>query len=187
MKKLGYMIIIIILAGAQCLAPFLARNIVPLRGILIDVEAAEVIERVAAFVNDDAITLRELNKQYNILHAKDSSITKEMTLNTMINQLLLEKDADSHKITGTSKEDVINKYINIYVRSQVSVKDNEIDNYYNENINNLKDTNGVTKKIEDIRNEIKVILLEKKVNIRLFELLKELKNKSYVRIQLDPD
>ncbi|MBF0541986.1 MAG: hypothetical protein HQK91_11120 [Nitrospirae bacterium] len=145
-----------------------------------NISAAELIDRVVAFVDDDVITLRELDNQYENLHSKDNTVTKEMTLNTMVNQLLIEKDAVRRRITGTTKEDTINKYINLYVKSQIFIKDKDIDYYYNENINNLKGQN-----IKDIRDKINEILTEKQINVKLWELINNLKNKSYVKIQLD--
>jgi hypothetical protein len=138
---------------------------------------AEIIDRVAAFVDDEVITLRELDKQYNILHAKDITITKDIALNTMINQLLIEKDAIRRRIIGMNKDETVIKYINLYIRSQVRIKQDEITDYYKENIENLKNN-----KIEDIRDDIEKILIEKQVNIKVRELLYELKSKSNIKI-----
>jgi hypothetical protein len=142
------------------------------------VTIAELVDRVVAFVDDDAITLRELDIKYEELHSKDNTVTKQDILNTMVNQLLIERDAAKHRITGLNKEDIINKYLNIYVKSQVNIKDKEIDNYFNENIDKLQN-------IKESKDKIKEILTEKQNNVKLWERIKELKKKAYVRIQLD--
>ncbi|MBF0318601.1 MAG: hypothetical protein HQL01_02180, partial [Nitrospirae bacterium] len=94
---------------------------------------AGLIDRVCAFVDNDAITLGEFQEVYTQTKAKVPSITKEEVLTTMINRILLKRAALAMKISGTDEDQIIAEYIDLKVRSYVIIKEEEIEGFYNEN------------------------------------------------------
>jgi len=67
------------------------------------VVSAEVIDRVVAFVDDKAITLSELEEKYKAAVKLSPNIKKEDVLNTMINRVLLLREAKKLRIEGLMK------------------------------------------------------------------------------------
>lgn len=141
---------------------------------------AELIDRVCAFVDNDAITLSEFTKSYNETKARIPGVTKEDVLNTMINRILLKRAALSMKIAGTDEDRIITEYIELKVRSYVLIREEDIESYYNNNRNEFAGAD-----IADVRADIEKFLTEQKVNSRLTALLSELRKQAYVKIQAE--
>jgi hypothetical protein len=139
---------------------------------------AELIDRVCAFVDNDAITLGEFLKNYEETRARIPDITKEEVLNTMINRILLRRAALAMKIAGTDEDRIIAEYIDLKVRSYVIIKEEAIEHFYNENKGDFAGAG-----IADVRADIEKLLTEKEVNARLISLLAELRKQAYVKIQ----
>ncbi|KJR41918.1 hypothetical protein MCHI_002184, partial [Candidatus Magnetoovum chiemensis] len=137
----------------------------------------ELIDGVAAFVGNEAITISELDIEFNEKKEKYSDITKMEVINTMINRSLFLKEAKKLMITGKDDEDIINQFIDIKVRSFITIKGEEIEDYYNKNKNDFL---NVT--IEDARNLIERYLVEEQTNKRLKILVEALKKQSYIKI-----
>jgi hypothetical protein len=143
---------------------------------------AEIFDRVVAFVDDQAITLSGLQEQFSEAKKLTPDITEEEVLNTMINRLLLLREARKYSIEAPSKEEILNEYIDLKVRAFIKVSDNDIEEFY---ANNKDKFAG--KGYEEVREEIEKYLAERELNNRLKETLKELREKAYVKIQLYPD
>lgn len=141
---------------------------------------AKLIDRVVAFIDNMAITLGEFEKKYEDAKKQTPGVTKTEVIDGMINRkLLLEAAKDSH-ISGVDDDDTIKQYINLKIRSYVMLKNEDIDNYYNEN---KADFEG--QPIVSVRSTIEKYLTEDRVNKNLKALLKELRENSYIRIQLE--
>jgi len=143
---------------------------------------AEIFDRVVAFVNDQAITLSELQEQYDSAKKLTPDITQEGVLNTMINRLLLLSEAKKYSIEAPTKEEMLNEYIDLKVRAFITVSEKDIEMFYADNKDNF-----IGKDFEDVREEIEKYLTEKELNTRLKEALKELRKNAYIKIQLNSD
>ena len=141
---------------------------------------AGVSDRVVAFVNDQAITMSELEEQYRNTVAVSSRTTKEEVLDTMINRILILREARKFRIEAPSPDQVIHEYIDLKVRAFIRVGENDIEKFYREN----KDNFG-GRELEDARDEIDAYLTEKNLNERLKELIGQLRADAYIKTFLE--
>lgn len=134
---------------------------------------ARIIDRVAAFVDDHAITQSEVEQKYREMREVNEDVTYEDTIRTMINRTLLINEAKKYRLEGETPDVLIEKYIDLKIRATVKIPEDAIVRYYEENRVHFAGRN-----YEDVREEILRYLTEKKVNDRLREQLVELR-KSY--------
>jgi len=144
--------------------------------------SAAIRDRVIAFVDDDAITMSELTEQFRLTSEVSPDITMNEVLNTMINRLLLLREAKKFRIEAPTKEEVLNEYIDLKLRSFIRVGDSDVESYYRDNISNFG-----SRSFEDVREEIEKYLTEKELNERLREFLNMLVQKAHIRNYLDAD
>lgn len=137
---------------------------------------AAISDRVIAFVDNDAITMSELNEQYGITRKISPQITIGEVLDTMINKILVLREARKYRIEAPSVEQVMQEYIDLKIRAFIRVGESDIEKFYREN---KADFSG--KEFEDVRDEIDTYLTEKELNDRLKKLLKELRRDAYIR------
>ena len=138
---------------------------------------AAMSDSVIAFIDDEAITRSELDEQKTNMMKINSEIKEEEVLNTMINRVVLLREARKYRIEGASPDEVINEYIDLKVRAFIRVSESEIEKYYHENAGNLSG-----KEYDDLREDIEQYLTERKLNIRLKEALEDLKRPAYIKI-----
>lgn len=143
---------------------------------------AELINTVVAFIDDQAITLRDFEDYYSIAKKFHTDITPEKALETLINRLIILREARRLKLKGSSEDDIINTYIDIKVRAFVRVPEEEIKRFYEANKKKMK---GIP--LQDVRQQIENLLIEKKVNRLLKIHLRKLKEKSYIKINSIPE
>ncbi len=143
---------------------------------------AEIMDRVVAFVDDQAITLSEFRKQYEASAELSPGITEDEVLNAMINRKLLLMEAKKYRIEATSEEEILNDYIDLKLRAFIRVGETEIEAFYSRNIKQFKG-----KDYEDVRDEIEAYLTEKELNEKLKETINALKLNAYIKIQLRPE
>jgi len=143
------------------------------------VSFAVISDRVVAFVDDQAITMSELDEQYRNTTKISPGITMGEVLETMINRILLLREARKYRIESASWEQVMNEYIDLKIRAFIRVGEEDIETFYEEN---KADFAG--REFEDVRDEIDTYLTEKELNKRLKETLRELKKDAYIRIFL---
>jgi len=147
--------------------------------LLAGISDALISDRVIAFVDDQAITVNELDEQYRNTMALSPSVTRMEVLNTMINKVILLKEAKRYRIEAPTIDGVMKEYIDLKIRAFIRVNDADIENFYNANMENFQGRN-----YEDVRDEIDMYLTEKELNKRLKESLNGLRKKSYIRIYL---
>jgi len=143
---------------------------------------AGIKDRVVAFVDAQAITLSELEIKFSESRKVKADITKEEVLNTMINRVLLLKEAKKIRLEAPSEEEMLKEYIDMKIRALIRVKEEEIHDYYEKHIVNFEG-----KELEDVRDDIENYLIEHDLNERLKSHINELKEKTCVRIQLNPE
>lgn len=139
-----------------------------------------LINRVIAYVDDQAITLRDFIKFKREIIKKIPDISNKEILELMINRKLLLKRAKELFLEG-DEEELLNNYIDLKIKSQVIVTENQIREYYEKN----KDILG-SESYYSIRDQIEKYLFEKEFNRKLKEFIQELKNSSEVKINFIP-
>jgi len=154
-----------------CFSLFLVFLLVPAPGV----EAFG--DRVVAFVDDEAITNSELQEQYLKTRKLTPDITRDEVLNTMINRILILREARKYRIEKPSPDEVIKEYIDLKERAFIRVPETEIEKYYSENSSQFPG-----KEYDDVRDDIEQYLIEKELNVRLKETLRELRKTAYIKI-----
>jgi hypothetical protein len=140
---------------------------------------ADIKDRVVAFVDNDAITLSELDEQYNKTLLITPDITKEEVLHTLVNRLLLLREAKKIKLEKLTEDALLQEYIDLKLRAFIRVTESEIVDFYEGHIDDFQD-----KELDTVREEIENVLIEKALNERLKSHINELNEKSCVKIQL---
>ncbi|MGE5301232.1 MAG: hypothetical protein ACM3MB_09765 [Acidobacteriota bacterium] len=143
---------------------------------------AAIFDRVVAFVDDQAITLSELREQFEIAKKLSPDITEEEVLNTMINRILLWRQAKKYRIEAPTRDEMIDEYVDLKMRAFIRVSEADIEEFYKNNQDKF-----AGKTLDNVRDEIEKYLTEKQLNSRLKETLKELRENAYVKIQLSPE
>jgi hypothetical protein len=143
---------------------------------------AAISDRVIAFVDDHAITLSELTEQYQNTIKVSPGITIGEVLNTMINKVLIVREARKYRIEAPSVEQIMREYIDLKIRAYIRVGEADIEQFYRDNKANFPGRD-----YEDVREEIEKYLSERELNERLKEVLRELRTRAYIRIYLDKD
>ena len=140
---------------------------------------AEIRDRVVAYVDNDAITLSELEEHYATSVQVTQDITREEVLQTMVNRLLLLREAKKIKLKAPSENALLQEYIDLKIRAFIRISEAEVVDFYE---NHTDEFQG--KELEDVREEIENVLVEKELNERLKSHIRELKEKACVKIQL---
>jgi hypothetical protein len=142
----------------------------------------ELIDRVVAVVDNNAITLSALRENYEKTKKAQPEITMAEVLQTMVSRLLLLNDAKRLKFEAKTDEEMMNLYIEMKVKAFVQVKEAEMEEYYRQHEKELKDA-----PYESVRDKIEEVLTEKEINRLLKQHVEELRKKAYVKIELDED
>lgn len=143
---------------------------------------AEIRDRVVAFVDNSAITLSELEMTYADTLKLTPNVTKDEVLNTMINRLLLLREARKIGLETPSEDKLLQEYIDLKIRAFIKIKEKELLDFYNNHINDFQG-----KEFETVREDIENYLIENELNPRLKSHISELKEKVCVKIQLNQD
>jgi len=145
--------------------------------LLVTAVNAELLDRVVAIVDDEAIMLSELNSVLQDM----KTITKEEALEGLINRVLLLKAAKKFSpLTLTNKDDntLINEYIEKRLRAFIHIPFEEVESFYKDNKESFDG-----KDIFDVKDEIEKYLMEKELNKRLKSHIDELRKDVYIKIQ----
>jgi hypothetical protein len=144
--------------------------------------SAGIRDRVVAFVDNTAIMLSELEERYAKTAEVSPGITKYEVLNTMVNRLLLLREAKKMELEAPSEDELLKEYIDLKIRAFIRIKEEELIDFYKEHVS---DFHG--REFEDTREEIEEYLIEKELNERLKMYINELRGKAYIKIQLEQD
>jgi len=141
--------------------------------------SAGIRDRVIAFVDNQAITMSDLEEHYSSTVKLTPDITRGDVLNTMINRILLLREAKRYRIEAATQDDVMREYIDLKIKAFVRVSEDDIEKFYQEHISQFAGTDYV-----DAHEEIERYLTEKELNENLKAMLRELKEKAYIKIFL---
>lgn len=148
---------------------------------------AEVLERIAAIVNDDVILLSEFQAALQFAKKADEAVSEEMVLNEMINRRLLFNEARKNRVgrsykgkkTEADNSAVIKEYIDSRIKAFIHIPYETVQEYYESNRPLFAD-----REFYDARDEIEDLLIEKELAVKLREHIGELRGKAYISIQL---
>jgi len=138
--------------------------------------SGEVLDEVAAFIDNQAITLSELDDNYSQARKINPGITREQVLETMINRKLLLDEARKMDLKAPDEDALLKEYTKLKVRSFILVTDNEIKSFFEDN----KEQFG-GKSLLEVKDQIREFLTEKEVNERLRQHIQELREKAYIK------
>ncbi|MDP3110718.1 MAG: hypothetical protein Q8M71_01270 [Thermodesulfovibrionales bacterium] len=142
--------------------------------------SAEVIDRVVAFVDDRAITMSELENNYKDTVKLMPDIKREEVLNTVINRILLLREAKKLRIEAPAKDAIIQEYIELKLKTIIKITEEDLKEFYEKNRSEFGNV-----EFDDVRDKIENYLIEKEVNQRLEKHIEELRSKAYIKIQLE--
>jgi hypothetical protein len=140
---------------------------------------AELIDRVAAYVDDTAITYSEFKKRYLKVKETVPAVTEEEVINSMINGLLLLKEAKKMRLEAPTDDDLLKGYIDIKIKSSIVIKEDKISAFYKEH---AAEFGG--KDYFSVRDDIEKYLIELETNVQLKAHLEELRANTEIKIQL---
>jgi hypothetical protein len=144
--------------------------------------SAGIKDRVVSFVDAQAITLSELEMKFSESRKVKTDITEEEVLNTMINRVLLLREAKKIRLEAPSEEELLKEYIDMKIRALIRVNEEEVRDFYNKHSDNFEG-----KEMEDVRDNIENYLIEHDLNERMKSHINELRGKTCIRIQLNPE
>jgi len=144
--------------------------------------SAAIKDRVVAFVDNTAITLSELDEAYTRSLKYTPDITKEEVLNTLVNRLLLLREAKKLRLEAASEEKLLQEHIDLKIRPHIRIKEEEVSDFYQKHINDFQG-----KEFEAVREEIDHYLAERELNQLLKNYIDELRKKAYIKIQLNQE
>jgi hypothetical protein len=147
---------------------------------------AELLERVVAVVDDNAILLSELENEVMRAQEKNNDITEEEVLQDMINRVIILDQIKRFRIgaaSGVQKNlddnALIQRYINRRVKSLIYIPFEEIETYY---LSHKEKFQG--RELHEVKSEIESQLREGRLKEQLDEHMADLKKGIYIRIQL---
>ena len=140
---------------------------------------ADLRDRVVAFVDNDAITLSELEERYAHALQITPDITREEVLRTMVNRLLLLREAKKIKLDALTEDELLQEYIDLKIRAFIRVNEENVVDFYEGHIDDFQE-----KELDMVREEIENVLIEKALNERLKSHINELMEKACVKMQL---
>jgi hypothetical protein len=141
--------------------------------------SAGIRERVVAYVDNMAITLSELDKKYAETMQVTPSVTREEVLNTMVNRILLIREAQKIRLKSEREDELIKEYVDLKIRSFIRIKDEEIRKFYETHSSEFPG-----KELDELREDIENYLIEQELNKRLREHIAELRSNACIQIQL---
>ncbi|MFC1769664.1 hypothetical protein ACFLZI_01275 [Nitrospirota bacterium] len=139
---------------------------------------AEMIDRIVAYVGDEAITSSELMAEHET--HKGRGITLEQTLNGIINRRLLLVEARRLRLGDMGDDTLINEYINQRIRTFIVISEEQITRYYKNNRKKFRRA-----PLNQVRGNIVIFLTEAEVNVRLEHHLDTLRKGAEIGIFLN--
>ena len=146
------------------------------------VPCAAIRDRVAAYVDNIAITLSDLEVRYEETARVSPNITREEVLNTMVNRTLMLREAKKMRLEAPSEDQLLKEYIDLKVKAFIRIKDEEVKEFYNKHIGDFQG-----KEFEVVRDEIENYLIENELNQRLKTHIGDLRENASVRMQLNKE
>ena len=144
--------------------------------------SSEVLDRVVAVVNDEVILLTELKNEMSARKEAGSELTAAEVLDEMINRLVLLEQARKFMLNTTASDidSIVDLYLERSIKAIIHIPFEEIESYYIDHSELYGD-----KEFYDVKDEIESYMIANELKIRMLKHTKELRSKSYIRIQLE--
>ncbi len=139
----------------------------------------EIIERVVAYVDDTAITFSEFQERFENMKKSMPDITEREVIDSMINRLLLLRQAKIMRLEGATEDEILSEYIDIKIRSVIFIQEDSIRQFFMENKDKFEDTDYLL-----VRDEIEKYLFELETNKKLRGHIEELRSNTEIKINL---
>lgn len=138
---------------------------------------SENIDKVVAYIDNTAITKRELDERHaqNLAVLPDSP--RSQTLEAMINTTLMLIEARKMRLSAANDTELLNKYLDLKVRSMVLITDNEITEYFRNNRERFD-----KKSLREVKEVIHLYLKEARYNQLLKDHINELRQTAAIKI-----
>lgn len=136
-----------------------------------------IIEKVVAYVGDEAITLTDLCNYWKSLREVQPDININDALKAIVNRKIIIHKARELNLSGGSEDELIGLYIRFAIKPKVMVTKEEVKGYYQKYHDKLKGA-----PLESIEPQIITILKEKKTNELLKEHIEALKKRMSVGV-----
>lgn len=144
---------------------------------LVECSFAIIIDRIIAYVDDYAITLSEFNQEFQKMKKNNVKITEQDAIDSIINRLLLIKEAKKTRLDANSEDELLNLYLDIKIRSRIFIKEETVLDFYKKNIDSFKGHD-----YQDIKEQIEIYLHEKEFNDNLKQHIEELRQKAEIKV-----
>lgn len=141
---------------------------------------AVVLDRVVAYIDDEAITLSELESAYADTMKVKPDISRHEVLQTIINRYLLLKNARRLRMQAADEAALLKEYIDFKVKAFIKIPYLQVYEFYRENRSEFGDN-----EFSAVREEIVAYLREKEVNRRLKVHIEKLREKIHIRVLLE--
>src|SRR5208337_207826 len=142
---------------------------------------SEILERVVAYVNNNAITLSEFRENAQRTRKTLGNVSDSDIINSMINNLLLLGEAEKMRLEAPDKDELVRDYIDIKIKSSIIIREEDMERFYNDNKGQFKGQDYLA-----VRDEIEKYLFELETNKQLKKNIEELRAKSDIKIQVNP-
>jgi len=139
-----------------------------------------VIDRVVAFVNDEAVLLSDLSAACEKARPMAPDIKREEVLQTLINRRLLLIEAKKLFPELGDEDRMLKEYIDLKVRAFIIVPEREQKAFYEQNREEFKGA-----EFEDVREQIDLLLAEREVNRKLQSHIESLKANAHIKVFLE--
>lgn len=147
--------------------------------LLVSVCHAGLIDRVVAYVDDTAITLSEFETNYVRMKEAARDVSEENVLDTMINGILLLKEAKKMRLEAPTKDEVLKEYIDVKIKASIIIREDDVERFYREHTEDFHGRDYIY-----VRDEIERYLFELETNRQLKQHLDELRSRAEIKIQL---
>jgi len=141
---------------------------------------AKIIEKVVAYVQDEAITLSEVCDYWKTLKQIHKNVSLHDALEGLLNRKMLLYKAKQLNLIAKTDDELIELYIRFTIKPKIKISKQQVRDYYNKYYRKLKGTT-----LFEIQDKIVRILYEKETNRLLKNHLTQLREELNVGIN-DP-
>lgn len=138
---------------------------------------AKMLDEVVAFVDTEAITATELERNFKTSSTLNPEISRTQVLEMMINRLILLREAKRLRLEAETDNKLIEQYIDLKIRTFITISREDLRGEYE----SVKDEVG-GRQFDEVKDVIEKYMVEREVNDRIRQLLEGLRNKAHIKI-----
>ncbi|UCD34354.1 MAG: hypothetical protein JSU90_08625 [Nitrospiraceae bacterium] len=154
------------------------------------VPGEKLLERIVAIVNNEVILLSEFQEQLHAAAQSGSGAAPGQVLDELVNRMLILQEGRRFRIIDPGRYDLseeemkaaIEEYIDRRIKAFIHIPFRDIEQYYRMNRDQFPERD-----LYEARDGIEEILISRELEARISIHMKDLRNRAYVRIQLEDD